>query len=96
MPSADRSSGIFKLGLFVLFVYLALLAVVLYGCYVILVGGMKITDSSIIAVVFTLIGSIVTGVTGLAGLVANYYYGSSHGSAVKNDILAGQSTAQKP
>lgn len=84
---SERSAGIFRLGIFMLIIYLVLLASVLYGCYTILIGGMKITDPGTVAVVFTLIGSITTGVTGLAGLVCNYYYGSSHGSAVKTEQM---------
>ena len=36
-----RSAGIFKLGIFVLIIYLVLLGAVLWGCYTILIGGLK-------------------------------------------------------
>ena len=67
-------------------VFVSLMGAVLYGSYQILVEGLKVTDPGTVAVVFTLIGGIVSQVASLAMQVGNYYYGSSHGSAVKTEI----------
>jgi hypothetical protein len=66
---------------------------VLFACYQILTDGLKVTDPGTVAVVFTLIGGIVSQVAALAMQVGNYYYGSSHGSAVKTELAAAKSDA---
>ena len=83
----------FWLGVCILLIFAALVGGMLYGCYVILVGGLQIKDPSIVAVVFTLIGSILGAVGALASQVASYYYGASHGSAVQREMLAKQHRA---
>lgn len=74
----DRSQGIFWLGVLILVIFVILLGSMLFGCYSLLSGGMEIKDNSVIAVVFTLLGSILGSVGALAAQVGNYYYGSSH------------------
>lgn len=87
---SDRSKGIFWLGVLILLIFVATMAAALCGAYSILIGGLTVSDPAIVAVVFTMIGGIITSVTGMALLVGNYYYGSSHSSAVKSELMAGK------
>lgn len=65
-----------------------IMAVVLYGCFVIVTGSVAIKDVSVVAAIAGLVGSIVGYVAANAQTVVNFIYGGSLGSEKKTDALA--------
>jgi hypothetical protein len=61
---------------------------VLYGCFVLITGGMPVKDASVVAAVSGLVGAVVGYVAANAQTVVNFIYGGSLGSEKKTDALA--------
>lgn len=78
---------VFKLGLMVLLTFAAGVGSIMWLMYKILVEGMK-TDPSTVAVVFTMIGTVIGYLAANAQQVISYYFGSSAGSKEKSDAMA--------
>ena len=72
----------------VLLTFAVLMAVVLYGCYALLQGGIVIKDVSVVAAVSGLVGSVVGYVAANAQTVVNFIYGGSLGSEKKTEALS--------
>lgn len=72
----------------VLLSFVAIMAAVLHGCYMLIVGGMTVKDPGVIAAVAGLVGSVVGYVASNAQTVINFIYGGSLGSEKKTDALA--------
>jgi hypothetical protein len=83
-----QNENVFYLGVATILVFAGLMAAVLTGCYFLLTQGIPIKDPGVIAVVFSLIGSIVTLVGSNAQQVYSYFFGSSRGSQEKSGALA--------
>ena len=87
----ERNSGkdaVWWLALLILITFAVLMSVVLYGCYLLLSGGMPIKDPSVVAAVSGLIGAVVGYVASNAQTVVNFIFGGSLGSQKKTDALA--------
>lgn len=69
------------------------MGMVLYGCYVILSGGITIKDVAVVAAVAGLIGSIVGYVAANAQTVINFLFGGSLGS--RNNAQALSASVQQ-
>jgi len=82
------NQGTFRMGVAILVTFFILMGLVLWACFRILVGGIPIKDPGIVAVVFTLIGTIVGYVASNAQTVVNFEFGTSRGSAKKSDDMA--------
>jgi len=78
---------VFKLGVTVLVTFAIGVGAVMWLMYKILVEGLK-TDPSTVAVVFTMIGTVVGYLAANAQQVIGYYFGSSAGSKEKSDAMA--------
>jgi len=74
---------VFWLGVIILGIFGAVTGGSLWGAFLILTDGLKIKDPGTVAAVFTMIGSTVSGVGALAGMVVGYFYGSSRSSQQK-------------
>jgi len=79
---------VFWLGVCVLITFAAVIAGVLYSAHQILLAGLKVADPSTVAVVFTLIGTLVGYVAANAQQVIGYFFGSSKGSSDKTNAMA--------
>src|SRR6185503_6434941 len=82
------SAGVYRLGVVILLTFAALMSAVLYQCYEMIVGGMQIKEPGTVAVIFTLIGTIVGYLASNAQQVVNFFFGSSHGSQTKTDSMS--------
>lgn len=69
--------------------FAAMMGAVLYGCWVLLQGGITIKDVSVVAAISGLVGSVVGYVAANAQTVVNFIYGGSLGSEKKTDAMAG-------
>jgi hypothetical protein len=83
-----NNKGTFWMGVCILGVFAVLMALVLYMCYRILLGGLPMKDPSVVAVVFTLIGTIVGYAASNAQTVVNFEFGTSRGSSDRSDAMA--------
>jgi hypothetical protein len=63
------------------------MGMVLYGCWLILQGGITIKDVAAVAAISGLVGSIVGYVAANAQTVINYIYGGSLGTQKHADSL---------
>jgi hypothetical protein len=72
----------------VLVTFALIMASVLYGCFVLVTGGMPVKDVSIVAAIAGLVGSVVGYVAANAQTVINFIFGGSLGSEKKTDALA--------
>lgn len=72
----------------ILTTFAAMMGTVLYGCWLLLQGGITIKDVSVVAAVSGLVGSVVGYVAANAQTVVNFIYGGSLGSEKKTDALA--------
>lgn len=77
---------IFLLGIAVLATFAVLMGVVLYGSYQIMTGTVKL-DAGALAIVSTLIGTVIGYVAANAQQVVSYFFGSSKGSSDKSGQL---------
>jgi hypothetical protein len=81
-------SGVYWLGISVLFTFAVVMVACLYGCYQILTDGLKIRDVGIVAAVFGFLGTVVGYVAANAQQVVSYFFGSSRGSTEKSREMA--------
>ena len=72
----------------ILVTFAAMMGFVLYGCWMLLQGGITIKDVSVVAAISGLVGSVVGYVAANAQTVVNFIYGGSLGSEKKTDALA--------
>lgn len=79
---------IFWLGVLILMTFANVMAFSMYGCYVILSGGITIKDPGVIAAVFGFLGTVVGYVAANAQQVVGFFFGSSSGSSKKSDAIA--------
>jgi hypothetical protein len=82
------NKGTFYMGVSILSAFAILMVLVLVMCWKILVGGITIKDVSVVAVVFTLIGSVVGYAASNAQTVVNFEFGTSRGSTGRADAMA--------
>ena len=68
--------------------FAVMMGVVLYGCWMLLQGGITIKDVSVVAAISGLVGSVVGYVAANAQTVVNFIYGGSLGSEKKTDAMA--------
>lgn len=89
---------VFWLGVAILLTFAGTMGGILWVAYELLTEGMKITDPGIIAVVFTLLGTLLGYVATNAQQVVSYFFGSSKGSNDKTAALsqAVSSLGKKP
>lgn len=73
---------VFVLGIAVLVTFALLMGVVLYGSYEIMTGTVRL-DPNALAIVSTLIGTVIGYVAANAQQVVSYFFGSSKGSDTK-------------
>lgn len=72
----------------ILATFAVMMGAVLYGCWMLLQGGITIKDVSVVAAISGLVGSVVGYVAANAQTVVNFIYGGSLGSEKKTDALA--------
>lgn len=80
--------SVFHLAYVTIFVFAALMSVVLYGIYQVLSGGIAIKDPGMVAAVAGLVGAIVGYVAANTQTVYNFIFGGSLGSERKTDAMA--------
>lgn len=68
--------------------FAVMMGAVLYGCWMILQGGITIKDVAVVAAVSGLVGSVVGYVAANAQTVVNFIFGGSLGSEKKTDAMA--------
>lgn len=68
--------------------FILLMAMVLYGCFEIISGGITIKDPTSIAIVSGLVGTVVGALGGQSQTVMNFLYGGSIGSRNNGAALA--------
>lgn len=81
------NSDLFTLGVIILVVWATLTGATLYGLFALLTGEVTIKDVGVVATVFTVLGSTIGYVSGIAQQVVSFYYGSSRGSLAKTAAL---------
>lgn len=86
------SRDLIAMGALILVAWAALSAGTLWGLFKV-VGQETKLDPSTIAVVFTVIGTVLGYVSGTAQQVVSYFFGSSRGSAQKTDAMANAITS---
>lgn len=72
----------------VLGTFAVIMSAVLYGCYMLVTGGMPVKDPSTVAAISGLVGAIVGYVAANAQQVTGFIFGGSLGSEKKTDVLA--------
>lgn len=86
---AHQGRGTFWMGVCILVIFAVMTAAVLFGCFYLLRGGMpEALDKGTVAVVFTLIGTIIGTVGSQAQTVINFEFGTSRGSGDRADKMA--------
>jgi hypothetical protein len=86
---AHQRNGTFWMGVCILVIFAILTAAVLYGCFHLLRGGLpEQMDKGTVAVVFTLIGTIIGTVGSQAQTVINFEFGSSRDGSTRADKMA--------
>lgn len=86
--SFAQAQGVFWLGIAILLTFAVLMGAVLWGCYAMITGGLHIQDAGTVAVIFTLIGTVVGYLASNAQQVVGFFFGSSHGSQAKSDAIS--------
>jgi len=76
------------LGYVILITFACLMTAELWGCYMLLTGGITLKDVAIVAAIANVVGSITGYVASNAQQVVNYKFGSSAGSQGKDDAIA--------
>lgn len=79
---------VWDIAVVILGTFAVMMGLVLYGCWMILQGGISIKDVSVVAAISGLVGSVVGYVAANAQTVVNFIYGGSLGSEKKTDALA--------
>lgn len=82
------NADVLTLGIIILIAWAVLTGATMWGLYLMLTGGIKVVDVGIVATVFTVLGSTVGYVSNIAQQVVGFYFGSSRGSAQKNNLMA--------
>jgi hypothetical protein len=72
----------------ILITFAVVMGGVLYGCWMLLQGGITIKDVSVVAAISGLVGSIVGYVAANSQTVVNFIFGGSLGSEKKTDALS--------
>ena len=86
---ARQGRGTFWMGVCILVIFAIIMAAVLYGCFHLLRGGLpEAMDKGTVAVVFTLIGTIIGTIGSQAQTVVNFEFGTSRGSGDRADKMA--------
>jgi len=91
MDARKSNSGrkeVWDIAVVILATFAVMMGLVLYGCWMILQGGISIKDVSVVAAISGLVGSVVGYVAANAQTVVNFIYGGSLGSEKKTDALA--------
>lgn len=86
--SNSEKSQTWWIAIVILTTFAFMMGFVLYGCWMLLQGGITIKDVSVVAAVSGLVGSVVGYVAANAQTVVNFIYGGSLGSEKKTDALA--------
>lgn len=81
--------AVWWIAVMILVTFAGMMGAVLYGCWMLLQGGVIIKDVSVVAAISGLIGSVVGYVAANAQTVVNFIYGGSLGSEKKTDAMAG-------
>lgn len=82
-----RDEKVFWLGVVVLLAFAVSVALVMYGGYNILRGGVEV-EAGMFAAISGFIGTLIGYVAANAQSVVSYYYGSSQGSMQKSDAIS--------
>lgn len=83
-----QNSNVFRLGVFILITFAAIVGLSMWGSYLLLSGGITVNDVGIVAAVFGFLGTVVGYVAANAQQVVGFFYGSSKGSGDKTDAMA--------
>jgi hypothetical protein len=86
--SNSGRDAVWWIALAILATFAGVMGAVLYGCWMLLQGGISIKDVSVVAAVSGLVGSVVGYVAANAQTVVNFIYGGSLGSEKKTDAMA--------
>lgn len=84
----SNRDAVWWIAVVILATFAVMMGAVLYGCWVLLQGGITIKDVSVVAAISGLVGSVVGYVAANAQTVVNFIYGGSLGSEKKTDALA--------
>lgn len=80
------NDAVFKLGIAIIITFGLLMGAVLWGCYL-LATGVKVVDNSLLAIVGSLIGTVVGYVAANAQQVVSYFFGSSKSSTTNGNAV---------
>jgi len=83
-----QNANVFRLGVVILLTFAIMVALSLWGSYLLLSGGITVKDVGIVAAVFGFLGSLVGYAAANAQQVVSFFFGSSKGSSDKTDTLA--------
>lgn len=86
--SNSGRDAVWWIAVVILITFALMMGFVLYGCWMLLQGGITIKDVSVVAAISGLVGSVVGYVAANAQTVVNFIYGGSLGSEKKTDALA--------
>jgi hypothetical protein len=84
----SNRDAVWWIAVVILATFAIMMGAVLYGCWMLLQGGITIKDVSVVAAISGLVGSVVGYVAANAQTVVNFIYGGSLGSEKKTDALA--------
>lgn len=84
----SQRDAVWWIAVVILVTFGLLMGFVLYGCWLLLQGGITIKDVSVVAAISGLVGSVVGYVAANAQTVVNFIYGGSLGSEKKTDALS--------
>ena len=88
------NGDLLTLGVIILVVWAVLTGATLYGLFALLTGEVKIVDVGVVATIFTVLGSTIGYVSGIAQQVVSFFFGSSRGSLAKTNVLGEAIVAQ--
>lgn len=88
------NGDLLTLGVIILCVWAVLTAATLYGLFALLTGEVKIVDVGVVATIFTVLGSTIGYVSGIAQQVVSFFFGSSRGSLAKTNVMGEAIVAQ--
>lgn len=82
-----QNRAVFWLGVMILLTFASIVGLSMWGCYLLLSGGVTIKDVGIVAAVFGFLGTVVGYTAANAQQVVGFFYGSSKGSGDKTDAM---------
>jgi len=88
------NGDLLTLGVIILVVWAVLTGATLYGLFALLTGEVKIVDVGVVATIFTVLGSTIGYVSGIAQQVVSFFFGSSRGSLAKTNVMGATIVAQ--